>query len=107
MVGDVREGGAIAVGDAVAEGRTAVGDRLRPDLRRADLPLAGRRIPEVDRTGQLADLDGREGGGDVTADPLLQRRLGRGRPPDRDLRLRAEAGRKEHQALDVIEMEVG
>src|SRR5829696_283827 len=82
-------------------------DGLGADLRRPDFPLGRGRVAEVDIAGELADLNGGEGSGDVARDPLLERGLGRGRAPDRDLGLGAEAGGKEHQSLDVVEMEVG
>ena len=106
VVGDVGERG-VAVGDPVAERRAAVGDRLGADRRPAELPLARGRVAEGDRAGQLADLDRRERGRDVAGDPVLERGLGRGRAPDRDLRLGPEAGREEHQPLDVVEVQVG
>ena len=82
-------------------------DGLGADRRRADLPLARRRVAKRDRAGQLAHLDRRQRGGDVAGDAVLERGLGRSRPPDRDLHVGPEAGREEHQALDVVEVQVG
>ena len=57
--------------------------------------------------GSSRTSTGDSGSGDVAGDPVLERGLRRGRPPDRDLHVGAEAGREEHQALDVVEVQVG
>src|SRR5436190_23534261 len=97
----------LTVGDPEAERRPTVVDRLAANRHRAELPLDRRRLAEGDRTGKLPDLDRRQGGRDVTSDPVLKRRLRRGRSPHGDLGVGAEARREEHQALDVVEVEVG
>ena len=106
VVGDVGEGGR-AVGDPVSECRASVGDGLSADTSGAQIPLAGGRVEEVDLAGQLTDLDGGERGRDVARNALLEGGLRRRGPPDRDLGLRSEAGCEEHQALDVVQVQVG
>src|SRR5215212_2963008 len=96
----------IPCGDPVAESGAAMRDRFGTDRGRVEFPFRGRGVAERDRAGKLAHLDRGEWRGDVACDAILERRLGRGRAPDRDLRIRAEARRKEHQALDVVEVKV-
>src|SRR5205085_3728978 len=74
--------------------------------RRADLPLAVRRVAEGDVAGELTHLDRRERRRDVAGDPVLQRGLRGGRTPDDDLGLRLEGGGEEDQPLDVVEVQV-
>jgi hypothetical protein len=50
---------------------------------------------------------GDSGFGDVAGEALAQRASGRWRTPDGDLDLGIEEGCEEHQALDVVEVQVG
>src|SRR3954454_1216230 len=105
VVRDIADG-RVALGDAEAERWAAVVDRLAADGRRAELPLAGRRVAEEDVAGELTDLHRRKRRRDVAGDSVLEGGLGRGRAPDRDVGVGAKAGREEHQALDVVQVQV-
>src|SRR4051812_4398162 len=55
---------------------------------------------------KLANVDRRQRCRDVTRDAVLERRLRRRRSPDDDLRARVEHWREEHEALDVVQVQV-
>ena len=107
VVGDVAERG-VALADAVAERRAAVGDRRGADRGRADRPLAVRRVAERHVTGQLAHLHA------ATAAPRCSGRCGpraaRRGPAGPQITISVlgpKQRREEHQPLDVIEVQVG
>ena len=106
VVGDVAER-RVALGDPIAQRGAAMGHRRRADPRRPDVPFHVRSLHELDVAGQLANLDRRERRRDVARDPVAQRGLGRLGSPNREIGLRTEGRREEHQPLDVVHVEVG
>ena len=95
-----------AVLDPVAERGATMVDGRGGHARRADFPLDRLGVAEGEVRRELTDLDGRERRGDIAREPVAQRGFRGGGAPDRDVRLPAERRGEEHQALDVIEMEM-
>jgi hypothetical protein len=63
-------------------------------------------ILEPDARRKISDLKRRQGVREVAPETLAQWALLAHRTPDGHLHCRVEQGSEEHQALDVIEMEV-
>src|SRR5205823_6456634 len=63
-------------------------------------------ISECDASRKLPDLDRRERVRDVAAEALAQRPPSGRRTPDGDLRVGVKKRSKEHQALNVVEMQM-
>ena len=107
MVRDVTDGG-VALGDAVTERRPAVRDRRRAQRGRPDLPLGRRRLPERHVAGQLPHLHRRQRRRDVAARSAPASDASAAFGPQIASSVRGpERRREEHEALDVVEVEVG
>jgi hypothetical protein len=92
--------------DAEAQCRAAVGHGFGAHQGRSNAPLADRAVAEVELARQLAHLNRGQWGGEVPADPVLQRHATLPGAPDRDRGLGPKERREDQQPLNVVEVEV-
>ena len=105
VVGDERERASLLL-EPVADRAPWVLDGRRSNADTRDLELVLPDLPEGRVTGDLVERHGEQRWRDVAGDVLLERPLGRSRPPHVDVALRVEQGEEEPETLDVVEVHV-